>query len=248
MKHQRLTYPDVARIVGTGLISTGLGLLFFVFVTVAWGDPFTRISEHGAQEQLARQFSARFDADTTALEQNVLLDSRTTRAQARRYRRSLKKGEVSARLSIPKIGLKKYVVKGAGVPELKKGPGFYDETGFPGSGLPVAVAGHRTTHGAPFLNVDRLRPGDRIFLDMPYGRFEYQVTRTQIITPSDWSIVDIGAVEPNRRLGRRELRSGVCEGTCEHLVMTACHPKYSARQRIAVFSRLVRVSLRGNAG
>jgi sortase A len=181
---QPLSYSDVARICGTGLISTGVGLLLFVVITVVWGDPFTRISEGRAQDKLAREYvNLVGDAPLTTSR----LDPRLTRGSARTHKRALKNGDVAARMRIPQIDLRKYVVKGATQPALTKGPGFYEETGFPGSGLPVAIAGHRTTHGAPFLNIDKLKPGNTIVLDVPYGRFTYTVTKSRIISPRDWS-------------------------------------------------------------
>lgn len=252
---QRLAYPDIARLIGTGLISTGVGLLLFVFVTVAWGDPFTYLSEKREQDRISEQLGASVGVGQFAgATQQARLNPRLTCASARRYRRSLGMGDGAARIRIPAIGLTKYVVKGAGVPELIKGPGFYKETAFPGCGTPVAIAGHRTTHGAPFLHIDRLRPGDPIVLDLPYGRFTYRVSRTQIITPRDWSIINVGAAARTsaaRAAWRRSYQArGACggrDGTCEHLVMTACHPKYSARQRIAVFSILEKVQLRSRS-
>ncbi len=252
MRTHRLAYPDVARLVGTGLISTGVGLLIFVFITLVWGDPFTYFSERGAQQGLAEQFRTTTAGDgVVAATPTHSLDPRLTCASARSYKRSLASGAAAAELRVPAIGITKYVVKGAGVPELLKGPGIYKETPFPGCGMPVAIAGHRTTHGAPFLNVDKLRPGDRIILTLPYGQFIYRVQRTQIIAKNDWSILNVGAAQPATATQNAWLtswqRSGSCPtpgGTCEHLVMTACHPKYSARQRIAVFSSLVQVRLR----
>ena len=255
MNTQRLAYPDVARLIGTGLISTGVGLLLFVFVTVAWGDPFTYLSEQRAQDRISQQIGGSVGrGQLRAGSERSALNPRLTCTSARRYKRSLAFGDGAAQLRIPAIGLRKYVVKGAGVPELIKGPGFYRETSFPGCGTPVAIAGHRTTHGAPFLHIDRLRVGDPIVLDLPYGRFTYRVSRTQIITPRDWSIINIGAgaqTSAQRAAWRRSYQARqLCPtrgGTCEHLVMTACHPKYSARQRIAVFSILERVQLRTRA-
>lgn len=251
MRTHRLAYPDVARLVGTGLISAGIGLLLFVVITLVWGDPFTYFSEQGAQRGLAHQFSATAGNGPTAPSTTHALDPRLTCAHARKYKRSLASGAAAAKLRVPAIGINKYVVKGAGVPELLKGPGIYKETPFPGCGMPVAIAGHRTTHGAPFLNVDKLRPGDRVILDMPYGQFIYRVQRTQVIAKDDWSILNVGAAQPQSAARTSWLaswqRTGSCPtpgGTCEHLVMTACHPKYSARQRIAVFSSLEQVRLR----
>ena len=252
MNHSRLAYPDIARIFGTGLISTGAGLLLFVFVTIAWGDPFTRITEARAQDKLEQQFESRLDADPASLEAPSSLSPRATQKLAANYRASLQSGDVAGRLIIPKIGLRKYVVRGATPEPLKKGPGFYDfPPRFPGSGKPVAIAGHRTTHGAPFLNIDKLKRGDKIIVDLPYARFTYEVTKTTIITPRDWSIIRRGAAERNPRVaalmerGQGAPGGGCPKGTCEHLVLTACHPKYSAAQRIAVFARPAEVQLRG---
>jgi sortase A len=228
---QRLSYPDLARIFGTGLISTGVGLLLFVAITIVWGDPFTRLSEQSAQKELAQSF----DAVTSGPLRASRLDPRLTHDSALAYKRSRSVGQVVGHMKIPKIGFDKYIVKGASQPALARGPGIYDETQFPGNGAPVAIAGHRTTHGAPFLNIDDLDPGDKIVIDMPYGRFTYSVTKTRIITPTDWSIIKPGAAGGSRRC---------IPGSCEHLVMTACHPKYSASKRIAVFSRLEKVQLR----
>jgi sortase A len=245
VNHSRLSYPDIARIFGTGLISTGAGLLIFVFVTIVWGDPFTRISEASAQRELQQQFNSRFSTDPQALQAQPL-NARETQRLAARYRASLKSSEVAGRLIIPKIGLRKYVVKGATPEPLKRGPGFYDfPPRFPGSGKPVAIAGHRTTHGAPFLNVDKLKAGDEIIVDLPYARFTYKVTKTRIITPRDWSIINIGAAERNSATAQSMRTTRRCPGgTCEHLVLTACHPKYSAAQRIAIFARPSKVELR----
>jgi sortase A len=237
----RLTYPDIARIFGTALISTGAGLLLFVFVTVVWGDPFTRLSEQGAQKALAQQFDA--VAPTGGTLADAGLDPELTKRAAALAKKSTRLGDAIGKITIPRIGMHRIFVNGAGHEQLKKGPGLYKEVRFPGSGLPVAIAGHRTTYGAPFLNVDKLRPGDPIILETTYGKFTYRVTDTRIITPSDWSIIQFGAEEPTIGARRAVKRSGHCNVTCEHLVLTACHPKYSAAKRIAVFARLAKVEL-----
>jgi sortase A len=240
----RLTYPDIARIFGTGLIATGVGLLMFVAVTVVWGDPFTRLSESGDQKQLARAFAAA-TPDGSGLVDDPDLDPALTRRAAALARKATPLGEAAGQIRIPAIGMKKIFVNGARKPDLEKGPGIYRETLFPGSGRAVAIAGHRTTFGAPFLKVDQLKAGDPIVLTMPYGRFTYKVTHTEIITPNDWSILEYGAAEPTRAARQAVKRTRRCVGTCEHLVLTACHPKYSAAKRIAVYARLSKVELAG---
>jgi sortase A len=78
------------------------------------------------------------------------------------------------------------------------------------------ISGHRTTYGAPFRHLDGLRDGDRLRLVSPYGTFDYRVAQTRIVDPSDLSVTrDVGH---------------------EQLVLTACHPVYSAAQRIVVFA------------
>jgi sortase A len=244
----RLTYPDIARIFGTGLISTGIGLLAFVAITVVWGDPFTRATASAQQEKLGRTLDAGLPPATSLGDAG--LDPLLTRQQAALARKATPLGSAAGRIRIPAIGLNKVFVHGArdGTPDLTKGPGLYRETPFPGSGRPIAIAGHRTTFGAPFLNVDQLKARDTIVLQMPYGTFTYRITDTRIISPSDWSIISYGAAEPTAAMRKRVLSTGQCVGTCEHLVLTACHPKYSAAQRIAVFARLSSVQLASQGG
>jgi sortase A len=90
----------------------------------------------------------------------------------------------------------------------------------PGDRGTTAIAGHRTTYGAPFRHIDELKKGDKITLDLPYGRFVYHVEKLKIVDDQDLSVL--------KRVGY------------DRLVLSACHPLYSAAQRIIAFSRLVR--------
>jgi LPXTG-site transpeptidase (sortase) family protein len=99
-------------------------------------------------------------------------------------------------------------------------PGASEPRFLPGEGGTVAIAGHRTTYGAPFRTIDKLDRGDRIVLKMPYGTLEYRVEKTQV--------VDNDATWITRAVSRGE-----------RLVLSACHPLYSASQRIVAFARLV---------
>jgi LPXTG-site transpeptidase (sortase) family protein len=106
---------------------------------------------------------------------------------------------------------------------LRKGPGHYSgDTSLPGEGGVVGIAGHRTTYEAPFREVDSLRAGDRITLRMPYGLFTYEVTGHRIV-PSDFG----------------QAFAAPTGGGGERLVLSACHPLYSATERILVDARLV---------
>ena len=121
-------------------------------------------------------------------------------------------------ISIPRIGASYLVVQGTDAGSLERGPGHYPGTTLPGLGQTVAIAGHRTTYLAPFRHIDALRPGDRIVLRMPYGRFVYVVQFHRIVAPTAWWVT--------RNVGY------------ERLVLSACNPLYSAAQRIVVFARL----------
>jgi sortase A len=130
------------------------------------------------------------------------------------------KGDAIGRIQIRAIGVDEYVVEGTDLENLRKGPGHYPDTPLPGQHGTSAIAGHRTTYGAPFRRIDDLGRGQRIVVDMPYGHYVYRVERTKIVEPTDLSVLDRVAHD--------------------RLVLSACHPLYSAAQRVVVFSRLVR--------
>lgn len=137
-------------------------------------------------------------------------------------------GSAIARMQIPAIGVDKTVVEGVRVGDLRKGPGHYPTTPLPGQAGNASIAGHRTTYGAPFGEIDKLLPGDQILITTIQGEFIYEVV-TQgeghghfIVAPNQVEVLDQDFSEdPNR------------------LTLTACHPKGSARQRIIVVAALV---------
>lgn len=152
------------------------------------------------------------------------------------YGRSLKTGDPVGRLRIPRLGLDRLVQQGApgraGLdPDgdralLRSGPVHYGMTPLPGAGEPFAVAGHRTTYGAPFYKLDRLKRGDPIYVETPYAKLRYKVERTTVVRPDD-----IGVLY-DRGYG---------------LVLTTCTPPYSASHRLIVWSSLVRAVPRRKA-
>jgi sortase A len=125
------------------------------------------------------------------------------------------------------MGVSAVVVEGTATGDLSKGPGHYPATPLPGEHGTVGVAGHRTTYGAWFRHIDRLRPADAVQLTMPYGRFTYRVERTRIVAPT--------ALWVTRRVAY------------DRIILSACNPLYSAAQRIVVFARLVSAVPRGPA-
>jgi LPXTG-site transpeptidase (sortase) family protein len=143
-------------------------------------------------------------------------------ADADRYKAGIAEGDALGRLVIPELGIDPVVVNGTDWGrDLSRGPGLYPESKLPGLGHVTAIAGHRTTFGAWFRNVDELRAGDAISLVLPYGTFRYTVVEHEIVDNGDWSILDPRPYDT--------------------LVLSACHPLYSASQRWIVYARLVSV-------
>jgi sortase A len=143
----------------------------------------------------------------------------------------LQAGDPVGRLRIPAIDLDRLVQQGSrskgGLDPasdrrlLRSGPVHYAVTPLPGVGDPFAVAGHRTTYGAPFYRLDKLEPGDAIFVDTPYARFRYAVAKTTVVLPDDVSVLF------DRGYG---------------LVLTTCTPPYSASHRLVVWATLQRAT------
>ena len=218
----------MARKAGYLLVAFGVGLIAWVGVTVWWGDPFTSLYTRHEQhvlssrlEQLDRRWATRVSAARTSLAAR----REAMRKSAAAFRRSLREGQPIGRIVVPGLHLNMVVVEGTSESALEKGPGHYDaasgvNTSLPGMGGVVAIAGHRTTYLHPFRHIDDLRPGDRIFVRMPYGTFRYTVYYHRIVDSKDWSILR------SRRF--------------EKLVLSACHPLYSATHRWVVFARLHR--------
>jgi len=189
----------VLRFVASVMMVSGTLLIADAAVTLLWQEPVSAFVANQHQDNLKKAF---FDPPRRVIRRQPL------------------KGDSIARLEIPAIDVTEYVVEGTDVDSLRKGPGHYPETPLPGAAGTTAIAGHRTTYGAPFRHIDELDRGDRIIVDMPDGRFVYRVQRTRIVDDQDLSVL-----EP---AGYRRL------------MLSACHPLYSAAQRVIVFARQVR--------
>lgn len=195
---------------GGGLIV--FGILVFLFVGYQlWG---TGIEAAQSQDRLENQFTE--NAQTTVpttqdpatpppIPDPIVVDE----------------GDAMAILEMPTLGVTKYVVAGVETADLKKGPGHYPSTPFPGELGNAAIAGHRTTYGEPFRHIDELQPGDPIIVtDLLGRRFVYTVTEQRIVQPEDSWVVD--TVDP----------------TVATLTLTTCHPEFSAKQRLIVFATM----------
>ena len=219
------------RDISSVLILSGLLLVLDAGATLVWQEPVTAAIGLVLRGQVNDHYLSYRTAPLSPVDLGVLthLQTPTERVSflAHRLAGQVRTGDALGTISIPRIGVGYTVVQGTDELSLEKGPGHYPDTAMPGLGRTVAVAGHRTTYLAPFRRLDQLRPGDRIMVRMPYGRFTYRVQRTQIVSPRAlWVTDDVGY---------------------DRLVLSACHPLYSAAQRIIVFARLRSVTPLGPA-
>jgi sortase A len=129
--------------------------------------------------------------------------------------RTVATGDSLTRIRIPAIDVDVVVVEGITPSALRAGAGHYPQSPLPCESGNVAIAGHRTTYGKPFGNLDRLKPGDTIELTTPIGGCVYQLTKAPFpVDPNDLSVID---ATPDRSV-----------------TLTTCHPRGSAAQRLIV--------------
>src|SRR5215208_986964 len=212
------------------LVVGGALLLADALVTLVWQEPVSALYSRLQQGRLDDRLADLEGTEPTALDRRVLsrlgtLDRKLAYA-ARALDRRTGEGDPLGRIRMRSIGVSSVVVAGTGASSLRLGPGHYPGTPLPGARGTVAIAGHRTTYGAPFRKLDRLARGDRVELLMPYGTFVYRVERRRIVPPT--------ATWVTRR------------AAYDRLILSACHPLYSAAKRIVVFARLVDARPRGD--
>ena len=211
------------RPVSSVLLVVGMLLLADAVVTLVWQEPLSALYAHLQQGKLDDGLAKLEGAEPTAIDRKVLrnldgLDRKLAYA-ARALNRRTGHGQPLGRIRMRSIGVNAIVVAGTDTASLRRGPGHYPATPLPGAPGTVAIAGHRTTYGAWFRRLDKLAPGDKVEVSMPYGRFTYAVQRRRIVLPT--------ATWVTHRVGY------------DRLVLSACHPLYSAAKRIVVFARLV---------
>jgi sortase A len=219
------------RDISSVLILSGLLLVADAGVTLVWQEPVTAaigmvLRSDVNKSHLSYRTAPLSTTDTHALAGIQTLSERIS-FLARRERDQVKVGDAIGTIQIPRIGHTYNIVEGTDTRSLEEGPGHYPSTAFPGMGQTVAVAGHRTTYLAPFRFLNELKPGDRILVTMPYGRFTYLVQYQQIVKPTQTSVID--------------------DQGYDRLVLSACNPLYSAAQRIIIFARLHSVTPLGPA-
>lgn len=214
---ERDTRRAAMRVIGWALMLGGLGVLSWL----AWMLLATNATTKAAQQDLLEDWLAR---DQGALRETPVIEG----AAASTGDGAAQPGTPVAVMEFRRDGERilhdpMVVVQGVTDADLMKGPGRYPGGALPGRPGNLAIAGHRSTYGAPFADIDQLRPGDEIVVeDQSQRRWTYRVVEQRIVEPADTTVI---ASDP---LGT---------GT-PMLTLTTCHPRYSNRQRLVVFAEL----------
>jgi sortase A len=212
-----------------------LGLLILLFVTYElWGTGiFTAQAQSNLKEKFAKQLE-KVQHDNPVLSVPTAPTSPTKPTRPTTPGRPTTsttinpatqiappEGDPIGRIDIPTINVHWVFVEGVQLTDLDDGPGHYPGTPLPGQIGNAAIAGHRTTHGAPFYRVNELKKGDRIKITTLAGTFFYAVTKDPFpVQPTDYFVVS--------------------NTPGPELTLTTCHPRFSANERLIVKARLLR--------
>lgn len=207
----------ILRATGSVFIGIGLSILFFVLYELVGTSAITK----GRQSVLQKDFQTVL-AQPSAQLNDAFLGGLGLRATRRAGVRPL------ARLRIPEIGVNVIVVEGVTLDRLAYGPGHYPQTKMFGEEGTAGIAGHRTGWGAPFFNMDRLRRGDEVIVDTTIATYTYRVKDMIVVSPAHSEVLD-----GNPRSTAKQ-----------QLVLTTCTPKFTARDRLIVFTDLVKTVAR----
>jgi sortase A len=203
----------ILMVVGTMVVVDGV-------VTVVWKEPLTSVLQSRSQQRLARRFAALPAPVAPPAGHGAPDPVARLGVLARRARSAMRDGDPVARIRIPRVDVDDVVVFGTGHHALTLGPGLFPGQPVPGTDGTVAIAGHRTTYGAPFRRLDALRPGDGIRVDLAYGRFDYRVVRLRRVATTDLSVL-------------RPTGHGM-------LALSTCDPPFSSARRLVVLATLRR--------
>lgn len=208
------------------MIAVGALALIDAGVTLVWQEPISALYAMVRQHALSGDLRALEHVTPTRKQRRALASLRSERERvaflAAELQRHAPNGSPVGRIVIPEVGASYVVVNGTDTEDLMSGPGVYSDTNFPGIPGTTAIAGHRTTYLAPFRDINLLRPGNRILLNMPYARFTYRVTGQRAVLPTDVS-------------------AAIAQVGYSRLVLSACTPLFSAEKRLLVYARLAKI-------
>jgi sortase A len=207
-------------VVGDLCLTVGALLLLFVVWQLWWTDVTAGRAQAVTVHELSRDFAAPDSAPGRSTPGSATTPATLPEPAV---------GKAFAVLRVPRFGTDwvRPVIEGTDHDVLQRGVGHYRGTAMPGAVGNFAIAGHRTTWGRPFHDIDRLRSGDLVVVETKVSYYVYAVRSHEVVDPTDVQVI---ASVPNRP---------GAGATKAWLTMTACHPKYSAAHRYVVFAELV---------
>jgi sortase A len=203
---------SAVRGLGELLITAGLVALLFIVYQLFW----TNLEAGRAQGRVAEGLRDSWERPLRASGEGAAEGSTTNSFKGIGF------------MYIPRLGEDNStpIVRGVTLDDLARGVGHYPQTAGPGAVGNFAVAGHRATHGEPFAYLDRVRPGDAVYVETRNSWFTYVVDRTQIVQPTDVWVLDPVPGKP------------AAVPTDRLLTLTTCNPRWSSAQRLIVFGHL----------
>jgi sortase A len=217
----------VLGIIGRVLIGAGIVLLLFTGYQI-WG---TSVQESHTQSGLRTtlEHESQNAQVQRALAEAAALDKLPTGPPvAASAIAAPAEGKPIGEIRIPDIGINQVVVEGTNTEDLRKGPGHYIGTPLPGNSGNAAIAGHRTTYGHPFYNLNGIKVGDPIVVTTVQGIFVYDMVKSQVVAPNDNKVL--------------------AASFGNYLTLTTCNPRFSATTRLIVTALLVHSQLFPNSG
>lgn len=220
----------VARSLGELLVTAGALVLLFVAWQLVWTDVVAGQTQRAAVTELQDGFEpAPAPAPAPQEPAPTAQDPATAPVLAEPGA-----GEPFAVLHVPRFAGpagEPYAVgaeQGVGLREVLNDGllGHYPGTAMPGGVGNAAFAGHRTTYGKPLSRVDELVPGDPLVVEAADAWYVYRVTGAEVVAPEQ---VDVIAPVPGDPAAQPVQRL---------ITLTACHPRFSARQRYVVHGEL----------
>jgi sortase A len=213
---------------GIGRVFVTVGILILLFVAYQlWGTGlYTDREQSRLRDEFSSELKSQQSTPTTPTTSGG--SGGTTTTTTRPNPVGVPQGDAIAQLRIPKIGVDTIVVNGVSREDLRKGPGHYPDTPLPGQVGTSAIAGHRTTYGAPFGELDQVAVGDTIIVRTLQGTFSYRVTKQLVVDPTDLSVLDPVRKDP----------TNPSSPSVAALTLTTCNPKFSAAQRLVIEARL----------
>lgn len=217
-RRKRHVVARTSHVFGELLLTAGAVILLFVGYQLFWTGVETAKAQNGLLAQLETQWG---DAEHGAEVPGASTEEPAVAPAVL--------GDAVAVLRIPRFGgdWAWVVVEGIRTDDLRQGPGHYPDSALPGEIGNFAVAGHRTTYGAPLYDVEELQVGDKIVVETATTWLTYAVTELTFPVPVD----SAWAVSPNPdELGAPPERA--------LMTLTTCHPRFSSTYRFLVFSEL----------